>query len=58
MLVPSTAWAQTEEPLPQRLEIGQSRNGTPIIAKRQGHADAKRVLLVLGQMHGDEPYGR
>ena len=58
MLVPSTAWAQTEEPLPQRLEIGQSRNGTPIIAKRQGPADAKRVLLVLGQMHGDEPYGR
>ena len=38
--------------------IGESRRGLPIVAKRQGRADAKRVLLVLGQMHGDEPYGR
>lgn len=38
--------------------MGTSRNGTPIVAKRQGPADAERVLLVMGQMHGDEPYGR
>jgi hypothetical protein len=38
--------------------FGQSRQGTPIVATRQGEPDAKRVLLVLGQMHGDEPYGR
>ncbi len=46
------------EPLPRRVEMGQSREGIPIIAKRQGPADASHVLLVLGQMHGDEPYGR
>lgn len=44
--------------LPKRLVLGESRRGTPIVAKRQGEPDAKRVLLVLGQMHGDEPYGR
>lgn len=38
--------------------IGESRKGVPIVARRQGPVDAKRVLLVLGQMHGDEPYGR
>jgi murein peptide amidase A len=44
--------------LPKRLVIGRSSKGRPIVAKRQGEPDAKRVLLVLGQMHGDEPYGR
>ncbi len=50
----------TAEPtyLPKRLVIGRSSKGRPIVAKRQGEPDAKRVLLVLGQMHGDEPYGR
>jgi len=50
----------TPEPtyLPKRLVIGRSGKGRPIVAKRQGDPDAKRVLLVLGQMHGDEPYGR
>ncbi|MCU0298136.1 MAG: DUF2817 domain-containing protein [Candidatus Nanopelagicales bacterium] len=48
----------TPEGLPKRLVLGESRKGTPIVAKRQGEPDAKRVLLVLGQMHGDEPYGR
>lgn len=46
------------EDLPARLEMGTSRNGEPIVAVRQGPANAQRVLLVLGQMHGDEPYGR
>ncbi len=44
--------------LPRRLDIGESRKGVPLVAIRQGEPDAKRVLLVLGQMHGDEPYGR
>lgn len=57
LLVPVPAWA-ADEPLPARLVMGESRKGVPIVAKRQGPADAKRVLLVLGQMHGDEPYGR
>lgn len=32
--------------------------GRRILATRIGPADADKVLLVLGQMHGDEPYGR
>ncbi|HRY10569.1 MAG: DUF2817 domain-containing protein [Actinobacteria bacterium] len=44
--------------LPKRLVFGQSRKGRPIVATRLGEPDAERVLLVLGQMHGDEPYGR
>jgi predicted deacylase len=50
--------AVATEPLPKRLQMGESRQGVPIVAKRQGAPDATRVLLVLGQMHGDEPYGR
>lgn len=46
------------EPLPRRLVIGESVQGRKIIARRKGRADAARVLLVLGQMHGNEPYGR
>lgn len=58
LLAPVPAWAADGEPLPARLVMGESRKGVPIVAKRQGPADARRVLLVLGQMHGDEPYGR
>lgn len=58
MLLPVPAWAAEDQPLPARMVLGESRDGIPIVAKRQGKADAKRVLLVLGQMHGDEPYGR
>lgn len=59
LAAPATAWAEdSPQPLPARLEFGTSRDGTPIVATRQGPADAKKVLLVLGQMHGDEPYGR
>jgi protein MpaA len=46
------------DPLPRKLVIGQSVQGRKIIARRKGRADAARVLLVLGQMHGNEPYGR
>ncbi len=59
---PTPTPTPTPEPtptgLPKRLVVGESRDGTPIVAKRQGEPDAKRVLMVLGQMHGDEPYGR
>jgi murein peptide amidase A len=58
LLLPSAAWAADTEPLPAKVIMGESRKGTPIVAKRQGPADAEHVLLVLGQMHGDEPYGR
>lgn len=44
----------TQEPLPKRIVIGHSRQGRPIIAKRQGDPKAAKVLLVTGQMHGDE----
>lgn len=47
-----------QEPLPRRLVVGTSAEGRLIVARRQGRADARRVLLVLGQMHGNEPYGR
>lgn len=61
-VTPTPAPTETPQPLkaglPKRLVVGESRNRTPIVARRQGVADAKRVLLVLGQMHGDEPYGR
>ena len=30
------------------------REGRPIVAVRQGNARATKVLLVLGQMHGNE----
>lgn len=37
--------------------IGHSVKGRPIRAWYRGTKDAPRVLLVLGQMHGDEPAG-
>ncbi len=37
-----------------RCVIGTSVRGRAIVAKRQGPADAPQVLLVSGQMHGDE----
>lgn len=53
--IPGAAWTEDS---PARLEMGTSVQGRTIVAERQGPADAERVLLVLGQMHGDEPYGR
>lgn len=49
------AW---REAAPSKLTIGTSTSGRPIVAIRQGPADAPNVLLVLGQMHGSEPRGR
>lgn len=43
---------------PARIVLGTSVRGRPVVALRQGPADAPRVLLLLGQMHGSEPAGR
>lgn len=43
---------------PQRLVIGRSLEGRDLVAVGAGDPAASRVLLVLGQMHGDEPAGR
>ncbi|HET8969605.1 MAG TPA: DUF2817 domain-containing protein, partial [Candidatus Nanopelagicales bacterium] len=37
-----------------RCLLGRSVQGRPIVATRQGPASAPRVLVVSGQMHGDE----
>lgn len=55
---PTPTPTKTPARLPKRLVAGKSENGRSIVVRRQGAADAERVLLVLGQIHGDEPYGR
>ena len=52
---PTLAWRAQA---PSAMVIGRSVTGRYIVARRQGPADAPRVLLVLGQMHGSEPAGR
>ena len=50
------AWAADDDPLPTRLVMGHSRKGVPIVAKRQGPADAERVLLIeAGRVVADGP---
>ena len=41
----------------ERRVIGTSVRGRDIVAYRKGNPDAARTVLVLGQMHGDEPAG-
>jgi hypothetical protein len=41
----------------ERVLVGRSVEGRPIWAYRRGSSDAERVVVVLGQMHGDEPAG-
>lgn len=43
---------------PHGHDIGMSRHGTPIRAFLIGEPDAEVRIVVLGQMHGDEPAGR
>lgn len=40
------------------LPQGRSVRGRRLVAQRRGAADAARVVLVVGQVHGDEPGGR
>lgn len=42
----------------ERRVIGYSVQGRPIVAFRKGNPDAERKVVVLGQMHGNEPAGR
>lgn len=42
----------------RRVEIGTSVQGRPIYAYQVGEEDAARTMIVLGQIHGDEPAGR
>lgn len=42
----------------RRVEIGTSVQGRPIYAYQVGQERAARTMVVLGQIHGDEPAGR
>jgi protein MpaA len=42
----------------ERRVIGYSVQGRPIVAFRKGNPDARRKVVLLGQMHGNEPAGR
>lgn len=41
----------------RRILLGRSVEGRPIWAYRRGNPQAERVVVVVGQMHGDEPAG-
>ncbi len=41
----------------RRIELGHSVDGRPILAVELGDGDAKRRLLMVGCIHGDEPAG-
>lgn len=42
----------------KRVVVGTTPQGRKIVALFRGDPNARRTLLVLGQMHGDEPAGR
>lgn len=64
---PTTAPPTTEPPKPKprpkptyvkkTITIGTSAKGRPIRATFKGYENAQHVVVVLGQMHGDEPAG-
>jgi protein MpaA len=41
----------------ERVEVGRSREGRPIVASRLGDPSAERKALVVGVIHGNEPAG-
>jgi murein tripeptide amidase MpaA len=43
---------------PQSHDIGTSREGTPLRALLIGDPNADVRIVVVGEMHGDEPAGR
>lgn len=66
-LLPTPA-AVADEPAPteqvrlsnavvERVVLGRSVRGRPIVAYRKGTPGAARTVVLLGQMHGDEPAG-
>jgi hypothetical protein len=42
----------------RRIVFGHSVEGRKLIAREIGDGDAKRTVLVVGEIHGDEPAGR
>lgn len=52
-----TTTAEQRATAPRRRLVGRSVQGRPIWAYRKGNPRAERVVLVLGQMHGDERAG-
>jgi murein peptide amidase A len=57
LLPQSTPAAAADAPLMERIVIGMSVLGRPIVAEHQWHPGATRTLLVIGNMHGDEQAG-
>jgi murein peptide amidase A len=55
LAVAATAAAQ---PAPNAEVIGHSREGRSIVARELGDAAARRTVLVVGSIHGDEAQGR
>jgi protein MpaA len=55
LAVAATAAAQ---PASDAEVIGHSREGRPIVARELGDASARRTVLVVGSIHGDETQGR
>jgi protein MpaA len=54
LLVPVALAAVVE---PRTVPTGESVRGRPIVARWQGDAEASTRILVVGQIHGDEPGG-
>jgi protein MpaA len=52
-----TPTAKPQPQLPRTVILGRSYQGRQIVAVRRGRPNASRVLLVIGQMHGDERGG-
>jgi protein MpaA len=44
-------------PAPRAIAVGRSVEGRPIVARLVGSAHARRRVLVVGCVHGDEPAG-
>ncbi|MEA2129762.1 MAG: murein peptide amidase [Solirubrobacteraceae bacterium] len=44
-------------PAPRAIAVGRSVEGRPIVARVVGSAHARRRVLVVGCVHGDEPAG-
>jgi N-acetylmuramoyl-L-alanine amidase len=54
----SAALAPAQPATPAQTVIGHSVEGRPIRALRVGSASARRKLLVVGSIHGNEPAGK
>jgi murein peptide amidase A len=52
------AWAASPAEPDDRRVIGHSVDGRPMVARHVGSLDAPVQLVVIGQLHGNEPGGR